>query len=78
MPHIIIKAVEGASKEQIKKACERAIEAVSEALGKPERYFSAAVEEYSYQEWESVYNECIKDNDKVIIKPQYTNPKTFR
>jgi hypothetical protein len=24
-----------------------------------------------------VYNECIKDNDNVLVKPGYTNPKTF-
>ena len=78
MPHIIIKAVEGATKEQMKKACEGAIEAVSKALGKPKKYFSATVEEYSFGEWEGVYNEYIKDNDTVVVKPEYTNPKTFQ
>ena len=78
MPHIIIKAIEGASKEQMKRACEEAVEVVSKTLGKPKKYFSAAVEEYSFGEWEGVYNECIKDNKSIVLKPGYTNPKTFQ
>ena len=78
MPHIIIKAIEGATKAQMQKAAEDAVEAVSKTLGKPKKYFSVAVEEYSFGEWEGVYNECIKGNGKVVIKPGYTNPKTFQ
>lgn len=78
MPHIIIKTIEGASEEQKRTACEQAIEAVSRTFGKPKKYFSAAVEEYSFNEWERVYDECIKDNDNVVVKPSYTNPKTFQ
>ena len=77
MPHIIIKAIEGASDAQKQEAAKQAIAAVSKSLGKPEKYFSVAVEEYSFGEWESVYNECIKDNASVIVKPGYSNPKTF-
>jgi len=78
MPHIIIKAVEGASKAQMQKACEDAVDAVSKALNKPKKYFSAAVEEYSFADWEGVYNTDIKDNKSVVIKPAYTDPKTFK
>jgi phenylpyruvate tautomerase PptA (4-oxalocrotonate tautomerase family) len=78
MPHIIIKAIEGATREQMQKAAEDALAAVSRALGKPAKYCSAAAEEYSFGEWEKVYNECIKDNGSVLIKPGYTNPKTFQ
>jgi len=34
-------------------------------------------EKYSIGEWETVYNECIKDNGNVLVKPGYANPKTF-
>jgi phenylpyruvate tautomerase PptA (4-oxalocrotonate tautomerase family) len=78
MPHIIIKAIEGASREQLKRACEEAVDVVSKTLGKPKKFFSAAVEEYTFDQWEKVYNDCIKDNDKVILPPSYTNPKTFQ
>ena len=77
MPHIIIKAIKGASDAQKQEAAQQAVAAVSKSLGKPEKYFSVAVEEYSFGEWEDVYNECIKDNDSVILKPGYSNPKTF-
>ena len=77
MPHIVIKAIKGATGQQMQDAAQQAVAAVSKALGKPEKYFSVAVEEYSFGEWEGVYNECIKDNDRVIVKPGYNNPKTF-
>ena len=77
MPHIIIKAIKGASDAQKQEAAKQAVAAVSNSLGKPEKYFSVAVEEYSFGEWEGVYNECIKDNDSVVVKPGYSNPKTF-
>ena len=77
MPHIIIKAISGASDAQKQDAAKQAIAVVSKSLGKPEKYFSVAVEEYSFAEWEGVYNEHIKDNACVLIKPGYSNPKTF-
>ena len=46
-------------------------------MGKAEKYISVSVDEYSFDEWEGVYNECIKDKDNVLIKPGYSNPKTF-
>ena len=78
MPHIVIKTIGGKSPEQLKEAAEQAIAAVSKTLGKPEKYFSATVEEYAFGEWEGVYNECIKDNDNVLVKPGYSNPVTFQ
>ena len=77
MPHIIIKTISGKPQEQLKEAAEQAVIAVSKALGKPQKYFSVAVEEYAFDEWADVYNEQIKDNDNVLVKPGYTNPKTF-
>ena len=77
MPHIIIKAIKGASDAQKQEAAKQAVAAVSKSLGKPEKYFSVAVEEYSFGEWEGVYNEHIKDNDSVIVKPGYSDPITF-
>lgn len=77
MPHIIIKAVKGASEAQKHDAAKQAIAAVSKSLRKPEKYFSAAVEEYDVEDWDDVYNEHIKENDHVIVRPGYSNPKTF-
>ena len=77
MPHIIIKAISGSSQEQLQEAAKQAASVLSKTLGKPEKYFSVAVEEYSFGEWEKVYNECIKDKDNVLVKPGYTNPVTF-
>ena len=78
MPHIVIKTISGKPQEQLQEAAEQAVAAVSKALGKPGKYFSVSVEEYSFDEWEGVYNEYVKDKDNVLVKPGYTNPKTFQ
>ena len=78
MPHIVIKTISGKPQEQLQEAAEQAVAAVSKALGKPDKYFSVSVEEYSFDEWEGVYNEYVKGKDNVLVKPGYTNPKTFQ
>lgn len=78
MPHIVIKTISGPSKEQLQSAAEKIAKIVNEEMGKPEKYISVSVEEYSFDEWEGVYNEYVKDKDNVLVKPQYTNPKTFQ
>jgi phenylpyruvate tautomerase PptA (4-oxalocrotonate tautomerase family) len=77
MPHIVIKAFKGSTKEQMIKAGEEAVNAVSLALNKPKRFFSVSFEEYTPDEWEGVYNDYIEGKDNVVYKPAYTNPKTF-
>jgi phenylpyruvate tautomerase PptA (4-oxalocrotonate tautomerase family) len=77
MPHIVIKTISGPSNSQIQKAAEQIAAVVNREMGKPEKYISVSVEEYSFPEWEGVYNEYIKDKDNVVVKPKYTNPKTF-
>ena len=77
MPHIVIKTISGKAQAQLQEAAEQAVAAVSKTLGKPEKYFSASVEEYSHGEWGGVYDEFVKNKDNVLVKPGYTNPKTF-
>ncbi|GHT24753.1 hypothetical protein FACS189419_09740 [Planctomycetales bacterium] len=78
MPHIVIKTISGPSEAQLKLAAEQIAAVVNKTIGKPEKYISVSVEEYSFAEWEGVYNEFVKDKDNVIVKPGYTNPKTFQ
>jgi len=77
MPHIVIKTLRGKSQEQLQEAAKQAAAAVSKTLGKPEKFFSVAVEEYESDQWPEVYEEEIKDNDNVLVKPGYSNPVTF-
>ncbi|MGI6167517.1 MAG: tautomerase family protein [Eubacteriales bacterium] len=77
MPHIVVKLISGPSEEQLKKAAEQIADVVEKTLGKPKKYTSVSVEEYSFDEWPKVYEEDIKDKPNVILKPKYTNPKTF-
>ena len=78
MPHIVIKTIAGPSKAELQKAAEQIADVVNKTMGKPKKYISVSVEEYSFGEWESVYDQCIKDKDNVLVKPQYSNPKTFQ
>jgi len=77
MPHVIIKAIKGPSQEEYQKAARQIAEILDKTLGKPSKYTSVALDEYSFSEWEGVYNDCVKDKDNIILKPGYTNPKTF-
>ena len=78
MPHIVIKTIKGPSQAKLQEAAEQISAIVNKTMGKPEKYISVSVEEYSFGEWEGVYNDCIKDKDNVVIKPGYTDPKTFQ
>ncbi len=78
MPHIVIKTISGPSPQQLQEAAEQISAIVNKTMGKPEKYISVSVEEYTFGEWEGVYNDCIKDNEAVLIRPGYTDPKTFR
>ena len=77
MPHIVIKTISGPSQKQLQETAEQIAAVVNRTMAKPEKYISVSVEEYSFGEWESVYNECVKDKDNVLVKPGYSNPKTF-
>ena len=77
MPHIVIKTISGPSQKQLQEAADKIAAVVSKEMGKPEKYISVSVEEYSYGEWEGVYNEFVKDKDNVLVKPGYSNPRTF-
>ena len=77
MPHVVIKTISGPSQAQLQAAAEQIAAVVNKTMGKPEKYISVSVEEYSFGEWPDVYDECIKDKDNVLVKPGYTDPKTF-
>ena len=78
MPHIVIKTISGSSQKQLQEAAEQISAIVNKTMGKPEKYISVSVEEYGFDEWEGVYDEFIRDKDNVLVKPGYSNPKTFQ
>jgi phenylpyruvate tautomerase PptA (4-oxalocrotonate tautomerase family) len=77
MPHIVIKTIKGPSQKQLQQAAEQIAAVVNKTMGKPEKYISVSVEEYSMGEWAGVYDEYVKGKDNVLVKPGYTNPRTF-
>lgn len=77
MPHIVIKTIKGPSQKQLQQAAEQIAAVVNRTMGKPEKYISVSVEEYSMGEWPGVYDEFVKGRDNVLVKPGYTDPRTF-
>ena len=77
MPHVIIKTISGPSKEALQKAAVQISDIIEKTLGKPKKYISVSAEEYSFGEWEGVYNKFVKDKNNVLVKPGYSDPKTF-
>ena len=77
MPHIVVKLIKGPTKEQMQKAAEQIADVVNKTLGKPMKYISVSVEEYAYGDWPAVFNKDIKGKGNVLVKPGYTDPKTF-
>ena len=78
MPHVVIKTISGPSQKQLQEAAEQISKIINKTMGKPEKYISVSVEEYGFAEWEGVFNEFIKDKNNVLVKPGYSNPKTFQ
>jgi phenylpyruvate tautomerase PptA (4-oxalocrotonate tautomerase family) len=72
MPHVVVKIISGPSKDQLQDCADQIASIVNKTLGKPKKYISVSVEEYSSGEWPGVYNEYVKDRGNVLIKPDYT------
>jgi phenylpyruvate tautomerase PptA (4-oxalocrotonate tautomerase family) len=48
MPHIVIKTISGPSQKQLRETAEQIAAIVNKTMGKPEKYISVSVEEYSF------------------------------
>lgn len=58
MPHVVIKAIKGATPEQVKQAAEQIAEIINKTMGKPKKYISVSYEEYaSFDDWKKVYDD---------------------
>ena len=77
MPHVVIKALTGLTREQYKQAAEEIAGVLERTMGKPVRLTSVSMEEYTRSEWVGVYNEYVKDKDNVVLMPGYTDPETL-
>jgi phenylpyruvate tautomerase PptA (4-oxalocrotonate tautomerase family) len=76
--HVIIKTISGSSKESLQKVAKQICNIVNKTLRKPKKYISVSFDEYSSDEWKNVYKEFIEDKDNILIKPGYSDPKTFQ
>ncbi len=77
MPHIAIKMLAGRSEEQKRKAAEAVTKALAESLGMSDHYITLTIEDFSAEEWQTVFRKEVTDkSDKVYITPKY-DPKSL-
>ena len=77
MPHISLKMLEGRTEEQKQKAADALKAALADSLGINDSYITATVEDFTAEEWQTVFKQEITDKpDKVYIKPKY-DPKSL-
>ena len=77
MPHIKVQMLKGRTEEQKSNLAETLAKVLTETLNAAASHVSVSIEDYTAQEWQTVFKEEITDKpDTLRIAPQY-NPKTL-
>ena len=74
MPHISVKMLKGRTDEQKRQAAQKLENALCEAIGCTPTHISIAIEDYTAEEWQEVFQKEIAENDCIFKKPEY-DPK---
>ncbi|MEE0440500.1 MAG: tautomerase family protein [Ruminococcus sp.] len=74
MPHITIKMLKGRTDEQKQLAAKRVADALVDAIGCNACHVSVSVEDFTPQEWQTVYQQEVTENDALVLRPNY-NPE---
>ncbi|MCD8219273.1 MAG: 4-oxalocrotonate tautomerase family protein [Ruminococcus sp.] len=74
MPHIIIKMLQGRTDEQKKAAAQQVAEALEKAIGCNGDHISVAVEDYTPQQWQDVFQTEVVESTHLFVEPHY-DPK---
>lgn len=74
MPHIHVKMIEGRSEEQKKELAKALEKALVQTLGCQNMWVSVAIDDFSAEEWQDVFNNEIAASENLYKKPQY-DPK---
>jgi 4-oxalocrotonate tautomerase len=77
MPHISLKMIKGRTQEQKKKLAESLSKVVQEVLNIGEAHISVAVEDYTGEEWQKVFEEEIVKKEKALYKKPGYDPKSL-
>lgn len=76
MPHISVKMLEGRSEEQKKKLAAALVKTLTEELHCSAHYVTCTVEDFSAQEWQSVFKQEIADKpQETVYKKAEYDPK---
>ena len=77
MPHISIKMLNGRTEEQKKNLSKALIKTLTEQLNCSENYVTLTIEDFSAEEWQSVFKKEITDKpNKIYAAPKY-DPKSL-
>ncbi len=75
MPHINVKMLKGRTDEQKKNLASALAKTLQEQLGCSNAHVSCSIEDYTAEEWQSVFKtEICEKQDKIYKKPEY-DPK---
>jgi len=77
MPHINIKLLEGRDKAQLEELSAAMTAAMQKVLGCDDKYISLSMEEYSKQEWQTVFAQEIHDKSATLVKAPGYDPKSL-
>lgn len=71
MPHIVVKMYAGRPDEKKELLAKELKNKTVEVLGCSADFVSVAVEDFTPEEWKTVFQNEIEGNDTVLIKPGY-------
>jgi len=77
MPHISVKMLKGRTEEQKERLAKALKETLMKELGAGDSHTSVAIEDFTAQEWQTVFKEEITDKPGAMrIMPAY-DPKSL-
>jgi len=74
MPHIVVKLLEGKTKEQKRKLATELVKTSQSVIGYGEESFSVSIEDFTLEEWKTkIYpNEIMANKANLYKKPGYS------
>lgn len=77
MPHISVKMLKGRTDEQKKLAADKVAEALYEAIGCSKDHITVTVEDFTPEEWQTVYAEDVTAKRDVLFRDADYDPKSL-
>jgi len=77
MPHINVKLLKGRDKAQLEELTAAMALAMQKVLGCDDIHISLSMEEYTPQEWQTVFSQEIHEKSATLVKAPGYDPKSL-